>query len=147
MAVAVGVALVVLAIVLAFFGFITLIFGIGILLLIVALVVFILGIVEIAKGDPPSPSVWGYPGGTPYGHPWYPHPYPNTFAPAYGTPPPGPYGTYPPSAYLAPVATVPAAAPPPPPVPGERYCAACGAANLRASAFCHKCGKPLPPPP
>lgn len=34
----------------------------------------------------------------------------------------------------------------PPGQPVERYCSACGAGNARASAFCWKCGKPLPPP-
>ncbi|MGI0132634.1 MAG: hypothetical protein ACREDK_06035 [Thermoplasmata archaeon] len=29
----------------------------------------------------------------------------------------------------------------------ERYCASCGSGNTRVSAFCQKCGKPLPPPP
>jgi len=47
---------------------------------------------------------------------------------------------------------VPAVTPPasvvetPPAAPvSERYCPACGARNLRASAFCESCGKPLPP--
>lgn len=26
----------------------------------------------------------------------------------------------------------------------ERYCPSCGAGNLRASGYCHKCGQPLP---
>lgn len=34
---------------------------------------------------------------------------------------------------------------PSPTQPAERYCPACGAGNARASAFCSKCGKPLPP--
>jgi len=43
-------------------------------------------------------------------------------------------------------------APPQPPTPSqtvqaERYCPSCGQGNARASAFCAKCGKPLPPPP
>jgi len=29
----------------------------------------------------------------------------------------------------------------------ERYCPACGAGNARVSAFCARCGRPLPPPP
>ena len=29
----------------------------------------------------------------------------------------------------------------------DRYCPSCGQGNARASAFCAKCGKPLPPPP
>ncbi len=37
--------------------------------------------------------------------------------------------------------------PPPPPAPAaEKYCPACGQGNARASAFCSRCGKPLPPP-
>ncbi len=41
----------------------------------------------------------------------------------------------------------PIPAPPPAPSAGERFCPVCGQGNLRASAFCAKCGKPLPPPP
>ena len=31
--------------------------------------------------------------------------------------------------------------------PADRFCPVCGSGNQRASAFCQKCGKPLPPPP
>lgn len=44
---------------------------------------------------------------------------------------------------MAYVQTVPVAPASP---PAERYCPVCGAGNTRASAFCTKCGKPLPPP-
>lgn len=39
---------------------------------------------------------------------------------------------------------------PPVPVPAataERYCPVCGQGNSRSSAFCVRCGRPLPPPP
>jgi hypothetical protein len=35
----------------------------------------------------------------------------------------------------------------PPGAPADRYCPSCGQGNSRASAFCVRCGKPLPPPP
>lgn len=57
-----------------------------------------------------------YPGGPPYA----------TAPTPYSAPAPG----------SAPVSTIPI----------ERYCPSCGAGNARASAFCQKCGKPLPPP-
>ena len=40
----------------------------------------------------------------------------------------------------------PIPAPPPAPSAGEWFRPVCGQGNLRASAFCAKCGKPLPPP-
>jgi len=27
-----------------------------------------------------------------------------------------------------------------------RYCPACGQSNVAVAAFCHRCGKPMPPP-
>ena len=35
---------------------------------------------------------------------------------------------------------------PSPSPPADRYCPVCGAGNARVSAFCSRCGKPLPPP-
>lgn len=37
--------------------------------------------------------------------------------------------------------------PPPPPTAPDRFCESCGGRNARDSAFCDRCGKPLPPPP
>jgi len=37
--------------------------------------------------------------------------------------------------------------PPPPPPEAGRYCPSCGQGNAAASAFCSRCGKPLPSPP
>jgi hypothetical protein len=30
--------------------------------------------------------------------------------------------------------------------PGVRYCSSCGSVNRSDSQFCHRCGKPMPPP-
>lgn len=52
------------------------------------------------------------------------------------------------SQYSAPVAS-PLGQPVPPwagPTPTERFCTSCGVGNFRSSAFCTRCGKPLPPP-
>ena len=39
------------------------------------------------------------------------------------------------------------AAAPSPGAPGtQRYCPACGQANVATAAFCNRCGKPMPPP-
>jgi hypothetical protein len=40
-----------------------------------------------------------------------------------------------------------ASPPPPPPQAAERYCPSCGAGHARGSAFCDRCGNPLPPSP
>ena len=48
------------------------------------------------------------------------------------------YAQSPPGAVPSPI--------PPLTQPAERYCPACGAGNSRASTFCGKCGKSLPPP-
>lgn len=127
-----GVSLIAVAVVLGVVGVFTLFLGIGFLILLLALILFIVGLVLIAQGDPqhyPPPGSYGHAAVMPaypqmyHGYPGYPLP----------SPPP------PPVSYPAPAA---AAAP-----PAERYCPSCGAGNLRVSAFCHKCGRPLPPPP
>lgn len=35
----------------------------------------------------------------------------------------------------------------PPALPTERFCPMCGQSNARESAYCVRCGRPLPPPP
>lgn len=44
-----------------------------------------------------------------------------------------------------PAPQAPAPSPSPAATPSERFCPSCGAGNLKASAFCEACGKPLPP--
>lgn len=125
-----GVSLIAVAVVLGVVGVFTLFLGIGFLILLLALILFIVGLVLIAQGDPQHYPPPGY-----YGHSAVMPAYPPAFHGYPGYPPPAP----PSVPYPAPAITaVPAA---------ERYCPSCGAGNLRVSAFCHKCGKPLPPPP
>jgi hypothetical protein len=150
-----GIALIVLSVVLGIVGLFTLFLGIGLILLPIAFVLFIVGIVlAVSPGPAQMPYLYPYP---PYGHsypPMYPPPFPPPYyPPGYGPP----YGPVPPAAQpYAPPA--PPSPPPPPSGPthsigsflhlshSERYCPACGSGNLRISAYCHRCGKLLPPP-
>ena len=100
--------------------------GVGALIALFGFVLFIVGVIlVVVRGEPhiaaPHPAIYFHPP---------PHP----------PPPPGAVPGYamPGSAYAPPAAIVPA-------ITVERYCPSCGAGNLRASAFCHRCGKPLPP--
>ena len=129
MSVAAGVTLIVVSIVLGIIGLFTLIFGIGFLILFLALILFVLGVIFLAQGDPAR---------LPPGY-YAMHSMPPQYAPAYPGYPPYPTPMMPPPApYAQGVA---------PGVPSERFCPVCGTGNLRASAFCARCGRPLPPPP
>lgn len=97
------------------------------------LIGFLLGLIgailAIAHAEvsrpPPTPVYVGYYYGPQTGYYAAPSPY----AAGYGAP-------------LAPVSAPPV----PPPPPAEKYCGMCGAGNVRAAAFCVRCGRPLPPP-
>lgn len=126
MAVGAGIALILLSVLFGIIGFFTIIGWI--ILWPLAFIMFIVGIVLIAKGDShPAPVV------------------------VYNQPPPY-YQQAPPYAaqqYGTPTQSYPAYQQPPPAPPGppaDRYCPSCGSPNSRASVFCERCGKPLPPP-
>jgi hypothetical protein len=110
-------------------------FGFGIFLAIIGFILLVLGAVLSPPRPvtPPTPQVIYVQQPPSYSQPGpVSQPYAGASQPA---PPPPPPPTW-------------APAPPPPPTPAaERFCTSCGAGNLRASAFCQKCGKPLPPPP
>jgi hypothetical protein len=92
--------------------------GVGALVALLGVVLFIVGIVMmVAPGEPTATAMRN----VVYFHP-PPHP----------PPPPGAVPGYAPPTGIVPAIAV------------ERYCPACGAGNLRASAFCHRCGRPLP---
>lgn len=120
-----GLGLILGSVVLAIVGFVTLFILIGFFLLLIALVLFITGIVLLVSGHPrPADGVYFPP----------PPPFPGPYSSAYALPPALQAQT---SHVTGPFAQ---------PSPAERFCPACGSGNLRISAYCHRCGKVLPPP-
>lgn len=120
------------------FGVLVLLFSIVSLVGLGGLILgFILGVIGgafgIAHKTTPTVVVSPYPVYYAQGPPMAP------YSPQYGQPSPQYGQPSPPAAYP------PTPAPAPPPA-AERYCPSCGTGNSRASAFCAKCGKPLPPP-
>ena len=118
-----GIALIVGAVLLGVIGVLTLFILIGFLFLLIAFVMFIVGVVLVATGT--ASHAVGY-----WGPPPPAQPYPSAYAPSPQVAPAHWYQSGP-FAHLS---------------HSERYCPACGSGNLRISAYCHRCGRVLPPP-